>query len=107
MAAESLLVVTTCASVASAAEIATHLVSARLAACVNAIANVTSTYRWNDNIEQAQECVLLIKTTGERYEALEAAIRERSSYELPEIVAVPIDRGLPAYLDWITASTGD
>ena len=107
MACDNILVFTTCESAKTAGELAARLVTDGLAACVNTIANVTSTYRWKDNVEQSQEFVLLIKTTSDRYDALEAAICQQSSYELPEVIAVPIDRGLPVYLQWIAASTRD
>jgi len=62
-------------------------------------------YRWKAEVQHDEEHPVLIKTTGERYAALEAAIREAHPYELPEIVAVPIERGLPAYLDWVATET--
>ena len=62
-------------------------------------------YRWQGKTENAEEVPLLIKTTVARYPELEAAIRARHPYELPEIVAVPVDRGLPAYLDWVATET--
>ena len=101
----ALLVLTTCDSAASAAALAEHLVGTRLAACVNAIDRVASTYTWESRIEHATETLLLIKTTSARYAAVESAIRQRSSYELPEVVAVPVDRGLPGYLDWVRSAT--
>ena len=85
----------------SAFNLARELVHLRLAACVNVLAPVTSFYRWEGAEEQATEYPLLIKSTAERYEALEAAIRERHPYSLPEVVAWPIERGLPAYVNWV------
>lgn len=102
---EALLVLTNLPDAESARTLAGHLVAARLAACVNILAPCRSVYRWQGNIEQAEEVPLLIKTSAERYPALQAAIRERHPYELPEIVAVPIDRGLTGYLAWIAAET--
>lgn len=102
---EQLLVMTTCGDKGSAARLAETLIEGRLAACVNTISNVESVYRWNGNIERETEFLLVIKTTMERYPALEAAIRRESAYELPEVLAVRIDRGLPGYLDWIEANT--
>lgn len=102
-----LLVITNLPDAASARALAGHLVGHRLAACANLLAPCRSIYRWNDKIEDAEEVPLLIKTTTERYPALEAAIRERHPYELPEIVAVPITHGLPAYLGWVTHETTD
>lgn len=102
---ETLLVLTNLPDGEAAHAIAEHLVSARLAACVNILAPCRSVYRWDGRIEQATEVPMLIKTKPECYAALEAAIREKHPYELPEIVAVRIDRGLPAYLAWLAAET--
>lgn len=89
----------------AARDLARHLVEARLAACVNILAPCRSVYHWEGNIEEATEVPLLIKTTGTRYAALEAAIREQHPYELPEIIAVPIEHGLPGYLAWVAHAT--
>ena len=85
----------------SAFNLARELVHLRLAACVNVLAPVTSFYRWEGAAEQATEVPLLIKSTAERYAALEAAIRERHPYSVPELIAWPIERGLPAYVAWV------
>ena len=102
---DALLVLTNLPDAASARALAEHIVSARLAACVNILAPCRSVYRWQGKVEDANEVPLLIKTSAERYPELEAAIRARHPYELPEIVAVPLSQGLPAYLDWIAAET--
>ncbi len=102
---ETLLVFTNLPDDASAHALATALVEARLAACVNVLAPCRSVYRWQGQIEDATEVPLLIKTTAERYPALEAAIRQLHPCELPEIIAVPIDRGLPDYLAWVSLAT--
>jgi periplasmic divalent cation tolerance protein len=101
----ALLVLTNLPDDASARTLAEALVAERLAACVNILAPCRSVYRWEGKIEDAAEVPLLIKTSAGRYAALEAAIRARHPYELPEIVAVPIERGLPAYLDWVEQET--
>lgn len=85
----------------SAFNLARELVHLRLAACANVLPGVTSFYRWEGREEQASEVTVLIKSTSERYAALEQAIRERHPYSVPEIVAWPIERGLPAYLAWV------
>lgn len=90
---------------ASAQALAEHLVAERLAACVNILAPCRSVYRWRGAIENAEEVPVLLKTTAAGYPRLEAAIRARHPYELPEIVAVPISHALPAYLDWLTAES--
>lgn len=102
---DALLVLTNLPDAASARALAAHLVEARLAACVNILAPCRSVYRWEGTLEDAEEVPLLVKTTAARYPALEAAIRARHPYELPEIVAVPIERGLPDYLAWVAAET--
>ncbi len=102
---DTLLVLTNLPDADHARTLAAQLVEARLAACVSILAPCTSVYRWQGAIESATEVPLLIKTTRARYAALEAAIRAAHPYELPEIVAVPIVRGLPGYLDWIAAET--
>ena len=89
----------------SAFNLARELVQLRLAACVNVLAPVTSFYRWEGREEEAREFPLLIKSTRERYAELEAAIRKRHPYSLPEIVAWPIERGLPEYLSWVEQET--
>ena len=103
--AEVLLVLTTCGDAETAAELAESLVSQRLAACVNALNGVTSTYRWEGKTERADETMLVIKTTPERYDAVEAQIRAISTYELPEIIAVRPEGGLDAYLEWVRDET--
>jgi periplasmic divalent cation tolerance protein len=102
---EALLVLTNLPDVGSARTLADHIVSMRLAACVNILAPCRSVYRWQGKLEDAEEVPLLIKTAAERYPELEAAIRAGHPYELPEIIAVPLSRGLPAYLDWVAAET--
>ncbi len=102
---EALLVLTSLPDAASARALAGALVEARLAACASILAPCRSVYRWQEKLEDAEEVPLLIKTTAERYAALEAAIRARHPYELPEIVAVPIQHGLPDYLAWVAAET--
>ena len=89
----------------AAFNLARDLVRLRLAACVNVLSPATSVYRWEGAIERATEHPILIKSTADRYPALEAAIRERHPYTLPEIVAWPVERGLPAYLRWIEDET--
>ncbi|HEY5636041.1 MAG TPA: divalent-cation tolerance protein CutA [Burkholderiales bacterium] len=99
------LVRTNLPDAASAAELAESLVGQRLAACVNVLAPCRSVYRWKGALHREEEVPLLIKTTASRYAALEAAIRAGHPYELPEIVAVPVEHGLAAYLDWVEAET--
>jgi periplasmic divalent cation tolerance protein len=100
------LVLTTCGSREIADRLALALVEQRLAACVNVIPGVRSTYRWAGRIEQADEFVLMIKTAGSRLAEIEAIIRAISGYELPELVAVEIAGGSAGYLDWVATSIG-
>ena len=102
---ETLLVLTNCPDEACANTIALAVVEARLAACVNILPRVQSIYRWQGVVESAAEVPLLIKTTADNYPALEAAINELHPYDTPEIIALNIERGLPAYLDWVAAET--
>jgi periplasmic divalent cation tolerance protein len=101
----ALLVLTNLPDRAAAEKLAEALIQKRVAACVNIMAPCRSVYRWKGAVQHDEEYPVLIKTTRESYAALEAAIREAHPYELPEIVAVPIERGLPAYLDWVAAET--
>jgi periplasmic divalent cation tolerance protein len=105
MQSTKLLVFTNVPDRAVAEKLADMLVERRLAACVNILAPCRSVYRWKDAVQHDEEHPMLIKTTQERYAALEQALREGHPYELPEIIAVPIERGLPAYLDWVAAET--
>ena len=100
-----LTVLTNLPNQASAQAIASLLVEKRLAACVNIMPPVVSTYRWQGKVETASEVPLMIKTTMKRYPELEAAIRKAHPYEVPEIIALPIHAGLPDYLQWIDAQT--
>lgn len=104
---ETLLVLTSLPDAETARRIARLLVEKHLAACVNILAPCTSVYRWQDDIETATEIPLLIKTSLLRYPALQAALTEAHPYELPEIIAVPIHKGLPAYLSWVGAETAE
>lgn len=100
-----LLAYSTCPDAASADRIARALVNERLAACVNRLPGVQSTYRWQGQVEQADEVLLLIKTTADRLDAMTARLRALHPYELPELIAVEVHSGLPAYLDWVAAET--
>jgi periplasmic divalent cation tolerance protein len=101
----ALLVLTNLPDRAAAERLADTLVDRQLAACVNILAPCRSIYRWQGAVQHDEEHPMLIKTTAECYAALEQAIRAAHPYELPEIIAVPIERGLPAYLDWVAAET--
>jgi periplasmic divalent cation tolerance protein len=100
-----LLVFTNLPDRASAERLADLLLEQRLAACVNILAPCRSVYRWKGALQHDEEYPMLIKTSAERYGELERALRQGHPYELPEIIAVPIEQGLPAYLDWVAAET--
>lgn len=100
-----LLVLTTLPDLAHAQALAEILLQQRLAACINILSPCVSVYRWQGKVEQAQEVPVSIKTTAEGYAALEAAIRRYHPYELPEIIAVSVVHGLPAYLAWVATET--
>ena len=102
-----LLVLTTCASAEDADRLAASLVEQRLAACVNALGQVQSTYRWQGRVEREQESLLVIKTTEARLAEIEKVIRERSSYEVPEVLAIPVHGGSAAYLGWLADSVAE
>jgi periplasmic divalent cation tolerance protein len=104
---ETLLVISNLPDREQAERLAAQLIEARLAACVNVLAPCTSVYRWQGKVETAQEVPVLIKTTRARYTALETAIKAFHPYELPEIIALPITAGLPAYLDWVDHETNE
>ena len=101
----SLLVLTNLPDRGAAVRLADALIEKRVAACVNILAPCRSVYRWQEKLQHDEEHPMLIKTTEERYAALEAAIRAGHPYELPEIIALPIEHGLPAYLEWVAAET--
>jgi periplasmic divalent cation tolerance protein len=107
MSDETLLVLTTCGNDEDAKALAQLLVGQRLAACVNAIAKVASTYRWQGEVQQDQETLLIIKTTAPRLAAVEKAIRMHSKYELPEVIAVPVQGGSVEYLAWLRESVAE
>jgi len=101
----TLLVLTNLPDRAAAERLADALIAERLAACVNILAPCRSVYRWKGEVQHDEEHPMLIKTTTERYAALERAVRAGHPYELPEIIALPVERGLGAYLAWVAAET--
>jgi periplasmic divalent cation tolerance protein len=99
------LALVTC-PVASAATLARTLVEARVAACVNLIPGVSSIYRWQGEVSDDQETLLLIKTTQAEFDALRREVLARHPYELPEVIAVDVADGHAPYLAWVAASVG-
>jgi periplasmic divalent cation tolerance protein len=95
------IVLTTAGSADEAERIATALVEAELAACVNIVSPITSVYRWKGAVQKEQEWLLLIKTRASAFETVSKKIREQHSYDLPECIQVPIEAGTAEYLNWI------
>ena len=91
----------TCPDKETAEKIARLLVESSLAACVNILPNLTSVYSWQGQIESAEEHLLIIKSHQAAYKAIETAIQSQHPYELPEIIAVCVEQGLPEYINWI------
>ena len=99
------IVLSTAGSEQEAHKIAHILVERRLAACVNILPQVQSIYRWKDEIESAQEWLLLIKTRADKFPAVRDAIAELHSYEVPECIVVEIEDGSLSYLQWLEKAT--
>jgi periplasmic divalent cation tolerance protein len=100
------LLLTTCGTSQIADELAAALVERRLAACVNVLPEIRSTYRWDGKIEQDREVLVLIKTTESQLEAIEATVKTVSGYELPELIAVEITGGAADFLAWVRDEAG-
>jgi periplasmic divalent cation tolerance protein len=98
---DKIVVLTTCESEEEASRLARHLVEKRLAACVNVLPQIRSVYRWKDKVEQATEFLLLIKSRRDVFDSLRGEILKMHSYEVPEVIAIPVVDGSPAYLAWL------
>jgi periplasmic divalent cation tolerance protein len=101
------IILTTAGSEEEANKIARDLVERRAAACVNIVPQITSIYRWKENVEEAREWLLIIKTTAAAFAKVRDAIAELHSYEVPECVCLTIEDGSSAYLDWIAESVSE
>ena len=101
---DKLLILTSAGSESEAGKIARALVERKLAACVSVVRRIQSVYRWQGKVELAEEYLLLIKTVKAQQEAVQTAIRELHSYELPECIAIAVDSGNAEYLNWIAGS---
>ena len=100
------IVLTTAPADDRADRLAQQLVDERLAACVNVFPPMTSVYRWNGQVEREAERQLVIKTTRDRVPALEARLKELHSYELPELIVIPVESGSDSYLGWVRGQVG-
>ena len=99
------IIVSTCPDITTAEQLAGHLVDTQLAACVNIIPGVRSIYVWKGERQSDNEVIVLIKAPGSAYPAIETLIRDLHPYELPEIIAIDINGGLPEYLTWLHDQT--
>ena len=100
----ALVVLVTCPDRAVAKRLAEALVRRRLAACVNIVPGIQSVFRWKGKVEQASEILLLVKTTAKAFQRLRRAILKLHPYDVPEIIALPVQAGHPAYLAWVSDS---
>lgn len=103
---ETLVLLCTCPNDPVARELAAGLVARRLAACVNVLPAIRSIYRWQGEVQEDGETLLMIKTTQAAYPALESWLARAHPYDVPEIIALNVERGWPAYLDWVENETG-
>lgn len=100
------MVLCTCPDEATATRLARDLVEARLAACVNVVAEIRSIYRWQDTVHDEPESLMIIKTPRTAYAALEAWLLENHPYDEPEVIALPVTEGSAGYLDWVASQAG-
>jgi len=98
---DKIVVLSACDSEEQARKLARHLVELRLAACVNILPGARSVYRWKDQVEDAEEWLLVIKSRRELFNALREALVKMHTYEVPEVIALPIVDGSDAYLGWL------
>lgn len=103
---DKIVVLTTCDSEETAGRVARHLIEKRVAACVNILPRARSIYRWKDGIEDTAEWVLLIKSRRDRFAELQAELKSVHSYEVPEVIALPVVDGSEEYLAWLDREVG-
>jgi periplasmic divalent cation tolerance protein len=99
---DKIIVLSTCGSAAEAAQLARRLIEKRLAACVNVVPGVRSYYRWKGAVEEAGEFLLIVKSSRAHFERLRTELESGHSYEIPEILALPVTDGSAAYLAWVS-----
>jgi periplasmic divalent cation tolerance protein len=105
MSVNQLVILCTVPDRGSGERIARSLVQERLAGCVNLVPGVVSIYRWEGEVKQEDELLLIIKTAAGRFEAVRAAITKLHPYDIPEVIALPIAEGDPKYLAWLTENS--
>jgi len=98
---DKIVVLSTCATEEEAARLAQALVEARVAACVTVVPGARSIYRWQGAIESAAECLLIIKSSRPLFERLKATLEKAHSYDVPEVLALPVEEGAAGYLNWL------
>jgi periplasmic divalent cation tolerance protein len=101
---DKIVVLCTCASIEDGERLARALVTGRLAACVSVLPGMRSFYRWKGEIEASSECLLLIKSSRDRFDALREGIEKLHPYAVPEVLALPVVAGAPNYLAWLGES---
>jgi periplasmic divalent cation tolerance protein len=99
------VVLCTCPDERVASELATGLVESRLAACVNVLPRIRSIYRWQGDVQDEAESLMVIKTGETRVAALQGWLVEHHPYDVPEVIALPVEEGLPAYFEWVARET--
>lgn len=104
---EALLILCTCPDVETATSLSRSLVTAKLAACVNIVPGIRSIYHWKGAINDDQEVLMVIKSLGSLHQELESWILENHPYDVPEVIALPVDKVSASYLAWIESSVGD
>ena len=103
---DKIVVLSTCASEDEAHKLGRLLLDGRLAACVSVLPGIRSMYHWKGAVETSTECLLLIKTSREQFTGVSAAIKKAHSYELPEVLALPVLDGSEEYLEWMGSHLG-
>ncbi|HXF96435.1 MAG TPA: divalent-cation tolerance protein CutA [Gemmatimonadales bacterium] len=106
MAVQTLVVLTTLGDPEQARTLIRELVEARLVACGTVLPGATSVYRWEGTVTQEPEVVVLLKTDASRWEELVTAVNQRHPYQVPELLALPVERGLERYLSWVASEVG-
>ena len=104
-AGQVLVILVTAVDQEEAVRIGKAMVKAKLAACANIISGIQSIYRWKGKVVKAQEVLLILKSTKPRYRALEKAIKTVHTFEIPEIIALPVKEGLEQYIGWVRSET--
>ena len=104
MRSEVVVVLVTCPTLASARRLANHVITRRLAACVNIVPGVESVFRWKGKTQRCREILLVIKTRRARFASLKQSILARHPYEVPEVIALSVVAGHRPYLQWVRSS---